>query len=97
MSEKLQWKCHTPNLLKEIALINTKGLGTMYHPINIFREILVQLADRCAELNDPELNALMCRLTLYDIADPESKDYNSKQVSEILKLAKDIKHKEARE
>ena len=71
---KLQWICHTPNLLKEI--LGNKECDILTKPLQIFGGILYQVAERAQELNDPELNALMCRLTLYSQADPESPDYD---------------------
>ena len=41
------------------------------------------MSQRASELNDPILNNLMCKLTLYSIADPDSSDYNLEKVREI--------------
>ena len=79
---KLKWKCHTPNLLKEINNCTNFNNPTA---LRIFRDILVDVSERASEINDPKLNALMCRLTLYEIADPESKNYDSKLLNKTLK------------
>lgn len=76
------WKVHTPNLLKEIA--QNSGNAILARPLQIFGEILYQVGERAAELNDPKLNALMLRLTIYEEADPESKYYKPELVKKIL-------------
>lgn len=63
------WKVHTPSLLKEV--MRNKGAGILAQPMNIFGKLLAQVAQRAAEIDDPELNILMMRLSLYDQADPE--------------------------
>lgn len=65
----MDWKIHTPNLLTEI--LKNRGTETLRTPINIFGKMLGAVAERAAEINDPRLNVLMLRLTLYDVADPE--------------------------
>jgi len=90
MSEaiELNWSCHTPNLLKE--LLNNPGTGALIKPLQIFGHILFELGERAAELNDPKLNALMCRLTLYEMADPEMPDFDRSALDEIYKLAEEV-------
>jgi hypothetical protein len=85
MSESLRWKCHTPNLLKEIGDCTNQPILTM--PLTIFRSLLVLVAQRASELNDPQLNDLMMRLTLYEAADPESEGYDPALVEEVQRLA----------
>jgi hypothetical protein len=70
------WRLHTPAFLKEITEMKVDGIGVMSKPIQIFADILGQVAQRALELNDPQLNALMCRLTLYEESDPYSKDFD---------------------
>lgn len=79
---KAYWTVHTPNLLNEIGC-NT-GASALKIPLNIFGKILYEVARRASELNDPELNQLMMRLTLYAIADPESPDYDRDIVNQVL-------------
>lgn len=63
------WKVHTPSLLREV--LSNPGTAILSQPINIFGRLLAQVAERAAALDDPELNILMMRLTLYEQADPE--------------------------
>lgn len=69
-----QWKVNTPQLLREILVNNQTQI--LDRPLQIFAGILGQVASRASELNDPELNALMCRLALYEISDPYSKEFD---------------------
>lgn len=78
------WKVHTPKLLNEILTNN--GVGILYRPIQIFARILFDLGETAARINDPELNKLMVRLTIYSCADPESPDYDKKLVDKILNV-----------
>ena len=66
----LQWKVHTPTLLKEM-LNNNPGMECFRIPLSVFGLLLYQVGERAAQLNDPELNDLMMRLTIYEEADPE--------------------------
>lgn len=78
----LEWRCHTPELLKEIA--DNSNQPILVKPIEIFRSLLEKVAERASQLNDPGLNKLMCRLTLYAIADPQDPDYDEEAVNKIL-------------
>lgn len=77
-----QWKVHTPNLLGEV--FNNDHVAILQKPMTIFALLLDAVAKRASELNDPELNALMMRLTLYSVADPASPDYDSVFVNKYL-------------
>ena len=90
---RLHWKVHLPNLMQE--LINNTRIGVLSKPMVITCRILDKVATRAAELNDPELNALMCRLTLYEIADPASKDYDPEAVEAIKAAAVKARRKRA--
>ena len=72
----LYWKAHIPNLFKEIVECNPEHNNIFKCPLMIIERILIEIAKRAEELDDPELKLLCCRLTLYEIADPESKEYN---------------------
>jgi len=65
----MRWKVHTPAMLQEIA--RNPSCEILTRPLNIFARLLAQVAERAAELDDPKLNILMMRLTLYEQADPE--------------------------
>ena len=82
-ARELSWRCHTPNLLNEI-LNNNPKMGIFSTPINILGKLLAEVGERAAEINDPELNKLMVRLTIYSIADPASQDYDQIAVDKIL-------------
>lgn len=90
--EKLYWKVHTPNLLKEI-LNKNPGLAIFAQPLSIFADILYQIGDRAIALNDPELLLLCCRLTLFDNSDPESKDYDKEIFHKLEDLIKQKSNK----
>lgn len=78
----LMWRVNTPQLLKEILENNeTKILSK---PLQIFANILFEVGERAAELNDDKLNALMCRLAIYEISDPYNEAYDSEIVNEII-------------
>ena len=78
----IAWRVHTANLLAEIT--NNPTAWVLRSPLLIFDDLLRQVAKRAIEINDPELNKLMLRLTLYSVADPTSPDYDPKLVKEIL-------------
>lgn len=81
MEGTLTFKIHTPAFLEEI--MGNPGAGALKIPMSVFRRLLCHVAHRSSQLNDPILNRLMCDLTLYDIADPYSEDYNLKKVNKI--------------
>lgn len=78
----LPWRCHTPNLLREV--LHNPGTGMLARPLELFAQILGEVADRAVELNDDKLNALMIRLTLYEQADPDSASYDREGCEAIL-------------
>jgi hypothetical protein len=82
--KELSWKVHIPSLFNEI--VENGGLGTSIFrvPLSITSRILGEVAQRALELNDPKLNALMCRLTLYEQSDPYSKEYNPKLTNDTI-------------
>ena len=84
-SQKLdaRWKVHTSRIFTEIIEANPKEMGILTQPLNILRCLLVELGVRASELNDPILNELMCRLTIYDVADPYSENYDSAVVEAV--------------
>lgn len=76
------WRVHTPKLLQEI--LQNPGTSTLSKPLNIFGRILFDVGEAAARINDPELNKLMIRLCIYEIADPDSPIYDPEKVNEIL-------------
>lgn len=78
----LPWRVHTPNLTEEVLRNPTASI--LMQPMNIFRRILCEVAERASELNDDKMNALMMRLTLYEVSDPSSPQYDRQLVEETL-------------
>ena len=80
---------HTSRLLQEI--INCSGQAILYRPLQILGHLLAEVGEEAARINDPRLNALMCRLTVYAVADPDSPDYDEARVHGILAEAHRLK------
>jgi hypothetical protein len=80
--EKGKWRVHTPILFKEIDIYNQ--IENLKTPLLILGDLLYQVGERAAFINDPVLNKLMVRLTIYTIADRESEDYDPVAVKKIL-------------
>jgi len=84
----LEWRVHTPNLLTEIG--NNSSVGILSKPIVILMSLLHDVGTEAARINDPALNALMCRLTIYSCADPESPDYDPELTARVLSQKKQL-------
>lgn len=82
--DTLNWRVNTPAFLQEIGNHND-SMAVMRKPLMIFSAILGEVATRASELNDDKLNALMCRLALYEISDPYSKEYDAVKVRELIR------------
>jgi len=91
--DSLEWRVHPSRLFEEI-ITGTPGGAILKNPLTILWEILRKVGKRASELNDPELNALMCRLSVYAIANPDEQDYNPELTEEIIEIAKALKGKE---
>lgn len=64
----LSFRVDTLGLLTEIADAGLdRNMGVLKIPLNIFKNLLAEVAQRATRLNDPELNILMLRLALYDV------------------------------
>lgn len=61
---------HLPNLLREIIEGNPNP-GPLIRAANLTTPILAAVARRAIEIDDPELNILMLRLALYEVAPSE--------------------------
>jgi len=81
-NNELEWMIHTPNLLNEI--VSNSNQPAIEAPIRILGNMLYRLGEIAARINDPELNEIMIRLTIYDIANPESENYDWNKCREIL-------------
>jgi hypothetical protein len=85
-SKPLQWRVNTPQLLKEI--LGNNETMCLSKPVAIFARILDEVGQRASELNDDKLNALMCRLAIYEISDPYNKNYDEKLCNSIIEKGK---------
>lgn len=81
----MKWKVNAPSLLKEIA--DNSRQDVLRTPLQIFMGILAEVAMRASEINDPQMNALMCRLALYSISDPYDPDYDGELTRKIIEDA----------
>jgi hypothetical protein len=88
------WRVHTSSLLNQV--LDNPGTEILTRPLQIFGRLLAQVADRAAALNDPILNDLMCRLTLYSAADPASPDFNKKLLIEVSEKAEQFRVSEGK-
>lgn len=84
-AESKHWKVHTSRLLEEIAQCSGNAIYAV--PLTIFGRLLAAVGERAAELHDPQLDDLMCRLTIYTVADPESADYDPLRLLEVRRAA----------
>ena len=75
----------TPGLLEEV--LSNNETSALRVPIMIFARLLASVAERASQLHDAELDQLMLRLAMYEIADPASPSYDAKKVSKLLKEA----------
>ena len=80
---QFRWRTHTANLLQEIVGSNVT-CSALRTPIRIFGATLFEVGQRASELNDPKLNALMCRLTLYACSDPHDANYDPELTRKVL-------------
>lgn len=78
----LEWRVHTSRLLEEI--IQHSGQQVLTQPLRILGRLLAEVGERAIELDDAKLNALMCRLTIYTVADPDSPDYDPELLQKTL-------------
>ena len=79
----MTFSVNTIGLLTEIVDSGLdRRMGVFKTPINLFRHLLCQVAQRATELNDPKLNVLMLRLWLYEA----SPDEIPKLIEEQFKL-----------
>jgi hypothetical protein len=85
--ENLYFKVHAANLLRE-AVEGSKAGHAIAIPMQLLIALLAQVGQRAAELNDPKLNALMCRMAIYSISDPHSSDFDKKLTNQIIEAGK---------
>lgn len=83
----LEWKVHTPALLSEI-LCNS-GAQALEMPLKIFGTLLWDVAARASQIDDPELNLLMLRLTMYEAGDPDK--HSAAEIEATMKAQRERK------
>ena len=62
----LEWTCNTPGLIEEIGNCCTEA-PALVTPLRILQSMLQELAEVAIRIDDPELNVMMLRLSLYDV------------------------------
>lgn len=90
----LEWKICTPAFLQEVFGSYPGKGGVLFQPANIFRELIAEVAQRATEINDPILNALMCRMALYSVSDPYDKEFNHDITQKTINHPEYIKYKQ---
>lgn len=86
-THNLDWRVNTPQLLNEI--LGNNNMVILNKPLSIFGRILAEVGERASELNDSKLNALMCRLAIYEISDPYNENYDEELTNNIINAAKE--------
>lgn len=96
LSREMCWKCALPSLFEEILL--NPGTQILKIPLNLTLSILLEVANRAIQLNDPILNELMCDLDLYETPTKSSKEFKSfiKKVRTQAQKQKDKELKQPR-
>lgn len=67
--EQMTFDVNTPQFLKEACENCEHGMYSIVW--NIFRQLIVDVAERATELQDPVLDALMIKLNLYEMPNSE--------------------------
>lgn len=85
--EKLEFSVHLPNIISEMVQNgrHNKDFAALLIPILTTYDLLKRVAQRAIEVDDPELNKLMCKLTLYSCCDPQSADYDEEIRRDLTK------------
>ena len=76
------WKIDLPSFLQECQLCTNGGAYDVCW--NLLRRILVILVERAIELNDPALNIIMYRLSLYDESHTQTATENIRKMREFI-------------
>jgi len=82
MKKKVVWRIHLSRMLDQ--LFDTNEMGVWVRPIQQLAKIMDEIATRASELNDPKMNALMCRLGLYAISNPDDPEYDPEATRTII-------------
>lgn len=90
----LHFRVDTMKLLIEIVDHGLRpGMGVLRVPLNTFRVLLGQVAQRCTELNDPVLNRLMFDLTLYELPSPTKPEWRKIMKASVFSRTEVLKTK----
>jgi hypothetical protein len=87
----LLFSVHTPNLIREMVECNPGGWAVRT-PAQVLLQVLAGVASRAAELDDPQLNILMMRLSLYDVEPAD----RAARIAEQTRLIEPTNREEAR-
>lgn len=87
MSDRTHFSVHLPNLLREAVEANPGG-AILARPAQLAQGLLAQVARRAIELDDPELNALMLELALYEVNPRERPGLVAAQRARIVTTAR---------
>jgi len=77
------WRVNTAQLLKEVINGNPTAWG-LQKPLQILGIMLSELGEIASEINDPKLNAMMCRLAIYECADQYSENFDKDLAEETI-------------
>lgn len=78
------WRSHVKKLFEEIIEHGGHAVSAAHTPLRLTYSILIEVAQRANELQDPKLNSLMARLALYEECDPASPHYNGHEFTEMV-------------
>lgn len=76
------WKVDTQRLLQEV--LSNNGTSILVRPLQILGRLLFDVGEIASRINDPELNKLMIRLTIYECADPASPNYDRELCERVM-------------
>ncbi len=83
------WRSHVRNLFDEIIQCND-NTKILHKPLQITINMLAEIAEYAAEINDEKLIDFCSRLALYHFSDPENKkEYNEKRTDYYIKKTKE--------
>ena len=82
---RMPWRVHAPAVLREV--VRNAGCANLRPPVELMMGLLEAVAERARVLGDYYLEALLCRLTLFAFADPDSPRYSPKAVADRMEEA----------
>jgi len=94
-AKTMHFRIDTPVFFKEIAdcALSVGNNGIFKVPLNVFMNLLGQVAQRATQLQDPILDKIMFDLNLYELPSPTSKEY-TKLMKRVYAEAKKQEEKE---